>query len=104
MKQYQIYVFTQEECPPCKKLKEHLETLTPSERGEVHLVPLKTSSGDRTALAEELQVDKSPTLVVVHEDLACSIEDGEEYCSQHESVVEKIIGAKAIKGRHINME
>ena len=96
MKDYQLYVFTQDKCPPCTTLKNHLETLTPDEQAELHLVPLKTPSGDRTPLAEELQVELSPTLVVVHEDVTCDIEDGEEYCSQSESVVERIVGAKAI--------
>tara|TARA_B100000073_G_scaffold329594_1_gene317315 strand:+ start:571 stop:939 length:369 start_codon:yes stop_codon:yes gene_type:complete len=96
MKHYQIYVFTQDNCPPCAKLKDHLETLTPSERGELHLVPLKAPSGSRTALAEELQVELSPTLVVVSEEVSCSVEDGEEYCTQYEDVVEKVVGAKAI--------
>ena len=103
MKQYQIYVFTQENCPPCARLKKHLETLTPAERGEIHLVPLKTPSGERTALAQELSVELSPTLVVVHEDTTSTYQDGEEFVEQYETPCDYIIGAKAII-EHLDVE
>ena len=97
MKQYHIYVFTQENCPPCTRLKEHLETLTPDELGELDIVPLKTPSGGLTALAEELSVELSPTLVVTHEEISCALDStGEEFCDQYEESVERIIGAKRI--------
>ena len=67
MKQYHCYVFTQDGCPPCKRLKDHIQTLTDAEKSELDFVPLKTESGARTALAEELNVELTPTLVVVHE-------------------------------------
>ena len=97
MKQYHIYVFTQENCPPCTRLKNHLQTLTPEEVAELDIVPLKTPSGSRTALAEELSVELSPTLVVTHEELSCDIDsDGEEFCDQFEESVERIVGANSI--------
>ena len=37
MKQYHIYVFTQDNCPPCTRLKDHLETLTDEEKSELDL-------------------------------------------------------------------
>ena len=52
MKQYHLYVFTRESCPPCQRLKDHIETLSELDRAD--LVPLKTPTGNRTALAEEL--------------------------------------------------
>ena len=38
------------------------------------LSPLKRPAGQRTALAEELQVELSPTLVVTHRDVLCTID------------------------------
>ena len=96
MKQYHLYVFTQDTCPPCARLKEHVKTLTEDEQAELDFVPLKTPTGHRTALAEELSVDLSPTLVVVHEDLLCAIDqDGDEFCDYEAHSVERFIGAKS---------
>ena len=67
MKQYHIYVFTQDHCPPCHRLKKHIDHLTDAEKSELDFVPLKTATGSRTALAEELAVELTPTLVVCHE-------------------------------------
>jgi len=97
MKTYELYVFSQDECAPCARLKDHVQTLTEAERAELHFVPLKTPSGQRTALAEELSVDLTPTLVVVHEEVACSLDkDGEEDCDYREESVERFIGANSI--------
>ena len=98
MKQYHLYVFTQEACPPCIRLKDHVSNvLTDNERAELDFVPLKTPSGQRTALAEELSVELSPTLVVVHETVACQIDDqGIEICDLEEESVERFVGANNI--------
>ena len=97
MKNYHIYVFTQDACSPCKRLKEHIETLTEAEQAELDFVPLKTAYGDRTALAEELSVELSPTLVVAHETVACEVDsDDEEYCELEEESVERFVGANSI--------
>ena len=98
MKQYHIYVFSQDGCAPCKRLKDHVNTLTEAEQAELDFVPLKTPSGERTALAEELAVELSPTLVVVHETVHCdfSEEDGYEFCDLEEESVERFIGANNI--------
>ena len=98
MKQYHCYVFTQDNCAPCTRLKDHLETLTEKERAELDLVPLKAPNGQRTALAEELNVELSPTLVVVHETVDCkfSPEDGYEFCDLQEKPVERFVGANNI--------
>ena len=99
MKQYHIYVFTQEACPPCHRLKNHVERkLTEEERAELDFVPLKTPSGERTALAEELSVELSPTLVVVHETVSCDYdpEEGYEFCDLEEESVERFVGANNI--------
>jgi len=98
MKQYHLYVFTQDHCAPCTRLKDHVKTLTDDEQAELDFVPLKTATGERTALAEELSVDLSPTLVVVHETISCdySPEDGYEFCDLEEESVERFVGAKAI--------
>jgi protein-disulfide isomerase len=98
MKQYHIYVFTQDSCAPCTRLKDHIQTLTSAEQGEIDYVPLKTPSGQRTALAEELAVELTPTLVVVHETIQCdySPEDGYEFCDLEEKSVERFVGANNI--------
>ena len=97
MKQYHLYVFTQDACAPCERLKNYVNTLTEDERAELDFVPLKTATGQRTALAEELSVDLTPTLVVTHEDVLCSIDEtGDEFCDQQEQSVERFIGANDI--------
>ena len=47
MKNYHIYVFSQDSCPPCQRLKDHVKTLTEDEQAELDFVPLKTASGQR---------------------------------------------------------
>ena len=98
MKQYHIYVFTQDSCAPCTRLKDHVQTLTSAEQSEIDYVPFKTPSGQRTALAEELAVELTPTLVVVHETIQCdySPEDGYEFCDLEEESVERFVGANNI--------
>ena len=97
MKQYHLYVFTQDACPPCARLKNYVKTLAESERAELDFVPLKTSSGKRTALAEELAVELTPTLVVTHKTISCEIDnDDEEYCELEEESVERFVGANNI--------
>jgi hypothetical protein len=97
MKHYKLYVFTQDACAPCARLKNYVETLSEDERAELDFVPLKTASGQRTALAEELAVELTPTLVVCHETISCEIDsDDEEYCELEEESVERFVGAAAI--------
>ena len=97
MKQYHLYVFTQDNCAPCTRLKDYVNTLTDAEQAELDFVPLKTPRGERTALAEELSVELSPTLVVTHETLSCSVDkDGFEDCDLEEETVERFIGANNI--------
>ena len=98
MKQYHLYVFSQDECAPCTRLKDHVETLTSNEKAELDFVPLKTPSGERTALATELSVELTPTLVVVHETVQCdySEEEGYEFCDLEEESVERFVGANNI--------
>ena len=97
MKQYHLYVFTQESCPPCTRLKEHIKNLTEAEQAELDFVPLKTATGQRTALAEELAVELTPTLVVCHEAIQCELDpDGDEFCDLEEETVERFVGANNI--------
>ena len=97
MKTYHLYVFTQDACPPCARLKTYVETLAEDEKAELDFVPLKTPSGQRTALAEQLEVELTPTLVVTHESICCEIaNDDEEYCDLEEESVERFVGATAI--------
>jgi len=98
MKQYKLYVFSQDGCAPCTRLKDHVKTLTEAEQSELDFVPLKTSTGDRTALAEELSVELTPTLVVVHETVSCDYDEmmGYEFCDLEEEPVERYVGANDI--------
>lgn len=107
MKQYHIYVFSQDGCSPCDRLKDYIKTLTTNEQAELDFVPLKTASGKRTALAEELAVEQTPTLVVTHETLICDIDrdSEEEFCDQTEESVERIVGANnIIKGLQATLD
>jgi len=99
MKQYHIYVFSQDACAPCNRLKDHVSSkLTEAEQAELDFVPMKTPTGERTALAEELSVELTPTLVVVHETVQCeySPDDGYEFCDLNEESVERFVGANNI--------
>jgi len=97
MKEYHIYVFTQDSCPPCQRLKEHVSTLTEQEQSELDFVPLKTATGVRTALAEELGVELTPTLVVCHDDHNLRIQpDCFEDWDLVEVPCEKVVGANNI--------
>jgi hypothetical protein len=97
MKRYHLYLFTQEECPPCDRVKHHLSGLPEAQQQELDIVPMKVPSGERTALAVELDVELTPTLVVCHENLACEYdENGDEICSDLEVHVETIVGGQKI--------
>jgi hypothetical protein len=97
MKHYELYVFTQPGCPPCEKLKAHVSCLTEAQQASLNYVPLRAPNGQRTALAEELDVELTPTLVVAYEGLHCEIDaDGDEDCDYTEEAVERFIGANAI--------
>jgi thiol-disulfide isomerase/thioredoxin len=97
MKSYELYVFTQPGCPPCDRLKAHVNCLTEAQRASLHYVPLRAPNGERTALAEELEVELTPTLVVTYEGLSCKLDaDGDEDCDYTEEPVERFIGANAI--------
>ena len=97
MKHYELYVFTQDNCLPCRRLKNHVKTLPEADQASLHFVPLKAPNGQRTALAEELSVELSPTLVVTYEGEQCSIDsEGFEDCDYTEEPVERFIGANAI--------
>jgi glutaredoxin len=105
MKTYYLYVFTQEECPPCKRLKQYIDTLPEPQQKELHIVTMKEPKSrfqpyaepKRTQLAEKLEVMQTPTLVVVHEELACDIDNnGDEWCDGIEVPVERFVGANDI--------
>ncbi len=97
MKNYHLYVFTQDACPPCARLKNFVATLPQDDQAEIDFVPMKTAAGERTALAEELEVELTPTLVVIHEDLFCLIDpDGDEFCDRIAEPVERYVGANSI--------
>jgi len=97
MKDYHIYVFTQDGCAPCDVVKTHVSTLTSQEQAEIDFVPYRVH-GERTALAADLSIAVTPTLVVVHEDENCEFDHdmGYEFCELCETSVERFVGGKAI--------
>ena len=101
MKQYHIYVFTNDACPPCRRLKQHVNGLPLDDQAELDFVPVAVD-GKRTQLAKELLVELTPTLVVTHENLMCEIDaNGDEFCDQEEESVERFVGADNII-EHLN--
>ena len=97
MKEYHLYVFTQPGCAPCDRLKEHVKGLSQAEQQELDFVPIKVDN-KYTALAAELAVLTTPTLVVVHEGVSCDIDPdiGDEFCDYVAESVERFIGAASI--------
>ena len=98
MKNYHIYLFTQDNSLPCSMVASHLDSLSLAERNEVDVVPLLTAQGERTALAAELCVSFAPTLVVCHETVKCEYDSevGYEFCELMEESVERLAGAYPI--------
>ena len=97
MKHYHLFVFSQENCAPCHRLKEHVSTLPEAQQAELDFVPLRAASGGLTALAEELKVELTPTLVVTYEGLQCDVDgDGFEDCDYTDEPVERFVGANSI--------
>ena len=97
MNPYVLYIFTQDSCKPSAKLLDHIKSLPEHQQRALTIVPLNDSEGNQTQLAEELEVDLTPTLVIVHETLMCKTDsDGDEDCDQVEEPVEMYIGANAI--------
>ena len=97
MNTYELYVFTQPNWPPWDRLRADVSCRTPSQQSALHYVPLRAPNGNYTALAEELEVELTPTLVVAYEGLHCKIDaDGDEDCDYTEEPVERFVGANAI--------
>ena len=97
MKHYHLFVFSQENCPPCARLKEHVSGLPEAQQAELDFVPLRAVNGSLTALAQELKVELTPTLVVTYEGLQCDVDpDGFEDCDYTEEPVERFVGASNI--------
>lgn len=102
MKHYSLYIFSQDNCKPCKELKKHVETLPKEQQDELEFVPMKVQNSDSlTALASECKIELTPTLVVVHHDLQCDFSKSpgggtDEFCDYAAEVIERIVGAKNI--------
>ena len=94
-----LFIFTQENCPPCYRLKDFIKTLPSEQQDVIELVPFKTETGARTALAEELNISVTPTMVVAAEEMVCETdtdEDGFRYCELKDDSIETIVGGQAI--------
>ena len=92
MKHYRLFIFTQENCPPCYRLKDYIFRLPEEQRKELTFYPYKTGNGERTVMAQELGVTQTPSLVVIHEDTICENDDAViDQC-----IVESIVGAQNI--------
>ena len=92
MKHYRLFVFTQDNCNPCYRLKDYIQRLPIEQQRELTFYPYKTRTGERTVMAQELGVTMTPSLVVVHEDTICENDDaGIDQC-----IVESIVGAQNI--------
>ena len=92
MKQYQIYLFTKAQCGPCERLKSFLSTIPSSRRSILKLIDRSSDS----ELFDQFEVSLHPTMVVSHIDLECYLFEDDEFCTQCESIVEKVEGANNI--------
>lgn len=92
MKHYRLFVFTQDNCNPCYRLKDYIQRLPIEQQREITFYPYRTRTGERTVMAQELGVTMTPSLVVVHEDTICENDDAViDQC-----IVESIVGAQNI--------
>ena len=97
MNPYVMYVFTQDNCEQSEKLLAHIKTLPEAQRRVIDWKPLKDSNGNFTTLSKKLSAELAPTMVIVHESLACTLDkDGDEDCDYVEKPVETYVGADAI--------
>lgn len=94
-----IFVFTQDNCSPCYRLKDFINTLPSEQQDAIEFVPFKAPNGQRTALAEELDVEVTPTLVVAAEEMRCT-KDADDIgywdCNIEDDAIEVIIGGQNI--------
>tara|TARA_B100001778_G_C18493523_1_gene586155 strand:+ start:422 stop:766 length:345 start_codon:yes stop_codon:yes gene_type:complete len=93
-----IFIFTQENCNPCYRLKDYIKTLPSEQQDALEILPLKTPTGNKTALASELNVELTPTLVVASESVVCDNPDEETArdCNLVAEPIETIVGATDI--------
>ena len=96
MKNYRLTIFSQENCNPCIKLKDHIGQLPEDWRLELEICAFKPSGNRPSSFAEAAGVTQTPTLVVFSPVISCELEDGEEFCSVSYTPVESIVGAKEI--------
>ncbi len=87
---YTIAIFSQTLCEPCIQIKEDVSNMHDKIQIKIEFFPMKTITGSRTAWCDSLEVEQTPTLVVV-EDNDC------------DKPLETIVGRKAIlnKLQHI---
>ncbi len=83
---FTIAIFSQILCEPCIKLKEDISNMNDKIQRKIEFFPMKTITGSRTAWCDSLEVEQTPTLVVV-EDEDC------------DKPLETIVGRKAILKR-----
>ena len=99
MNPYVLYLFTLpvDEPETSTQVRDFVLTLTKAQQATIEYVPLRTDDGKLTALAEKLNVDSAPTLVVTHESVSCELDaDGDEDCDYVEKPVERFVGTQAI--------
>ena len=93
-----LLVFTQPNCPPCYRLKDYIRNMPHEEQELIEMVPFKTPDGEKTALATELDIKLTPTLVVANEEMVCEEPDeqGFRVCEFRDDAIETIVGANNI--------
>ena len=61
MKHYRLFVFTQDNCHPCYRLKDYIKRLPIEQQRELTFYPYRTRTGERTVMAQELGVTTTPS-------------------------------------------
>ncbi len=83
VKHYTIAIFSQDECKPCRDLKEHVRNLPQDQQSVLNFYDMKNLRGQQTVWCETLDVNLTPTMVVLH---------NEDYGTP----IEKVVGCKSI--------
>ena len=83
VKKYTIAIFSQDECKPCRDLKEHVRNLPKDQQSVLNFYDMKNLRGQQTVWCETLEVNLTPTMIVLHND-------------DYATPIERVVGCQSI--------